>query len=141
MHQKVKRRLIKTLLCLSIGAAGIAIILHNLKENIIFFYPPSQVNQINFDNVVKVGGLVKEGSVQLTNNDIKFIITDNIADLNIYYKGALPALFREGQGIVATGKLIGNIFIASQLLTKHDENYMPPEVAKAMKDDIVSSPR
>lgn len=108
---------------------GAYIILHNLEQNIVFFYPPAKLDQIDIRQEVRIGGLVKLGSIQkISPEKIKFIITDNIKELAISYQGILPALFREGQGVVAKGKMSDNLFVASELLTKHDENYRPPEM-------------
>lgn len=134
MLRKTKGRLLKILFYLSMLSIGIWIILYNLQENIIFFYPPSKINEANKNKTIKVGGFVKSNSiVHLTPQEIKFVITDDVQDLTISYVGLLPALFREGQGIIASGRLIGdNLFQAAELLTKHDENYMPPEIAKTL---------
>lgn len=113
------------------AALGIYIILSNLNDNILFFYPPSEIDKIQLSTgKVRVGGLVKEGTIiKISDKKILFTITDNLADLQIEYEGILPALFREKQGIVAEGKLVSSgRFIASKLLAKHDENYMPPEI-------------
>ena len=136
MQKKVRNRLISAILLVLVTALGIYIILTNLEDNIVFFYPPSEIGKIaNVSNKVRVGGLVKEGSIKhITATKISFLITDLAADLEIIYDGIVPALFRENQGIVAEGKLIEpGIFTASRLLARHDENYMPPEVAAALK--------
>lgn len=131
MQKGVKNRLIAIIICLFLAASGIYIILYNLEKNIIFFLPPSKVNEIDNTKEFRVGGLVKVASINKIEADkISFIITDNIKDLEIFYKGVLPALFRENQGIIAIGKLSNNKFIARQLLTKHDENYYPPTMQK-----------
>ena len=111
--------------------AGIFIILSSLNNNIVFFYPPSEITKIQPNsNKSRVGGLVKEGSIiRISNKKILFTITDHVAELQIEYQGILPALFREKQGIIAEGKLKSEqLFIASKLLAKHDENYRPPEL-------------
>ncbi|MCC8369297.1 MAG: cytochrome c maturation protein CcmE [Rickettsia endosymbiont of Oxypoda opaca] len=131
MQKGVKNRLIAIIICLFLAASGIYIILYNLEKNIIFFLPPSKINEIDNTKEFRVGGLVKVASINKIEADkISFIITDNIKDLEIFYKGVLPALFRENQGIIAIGKLSNNKFIARQLLTKHDENYYPPTMQK-----------
>ena len=109
---------------------GVYIILSNLNDNIVFFYPPSEIDKIKSSNTkVRVGGIVKEGSISTSSEMILFTITDHISELKIEYNGALPALFRENQGVVAEGTLMSkNSFKASKLLTKHDENYRPPEL-------------
>jgi cytochrome c-type biogenesis protein CcmE len=129
MQKKAQNRLKLILFYLLLGAAGVYTLLYNLEDSIVFFYPPSKINIK--DNVeFRVGGLVKKGSIHKeAANKISFIITDDIKDLQISYQGILPALFRENQGIVAAGKLSGDVFIARELLTKHDENYSPPKVS------------
>ena len=134
MHKRIKNRLLLIGLVLFSGFLGTYLILYNLEQNIIFFYPPSKIREIKTNKESRVGGLVKAGSIEKTNlKEIKFVITDNIQDLTIFYQGVLPALFRENQGVVASGKLQGNSFRATELLIKHDENYMPPEIAKNIK--------
>jgi cytochrome c-type biogenesis protein CcmE len=139
MHKKTKNRLfgiLSLMFCLSIGTY---IILSKLNDNIVFFYPPSELVKISSSMTkVRVGGLVKENSiVQITDQKIKFVITDNIADLTIEYEGVLPVLFREKQGIIAEGTVSPtNIFLAKNLLAKHDENYMPPEIQRSLAEPI-----
>ncbi|WP_253308543.1 MULTISPECIES: cytochrome c maturation protein CcmE [unclassified Rickettsia] len=136
MQKGVKNRLIAIIICLFLAASGICIILYNLEKNIIFFLPPSKINEIDNTKEFRVGGLVKVASINKIEADkISFIITDNIKDLEIFYKGVLPALFRENQGIIAIGKLSNNKFIARQLLTKHDENYYPPTIQNNTKKE------
>jgi cytochrome c-type biogenesis protein CcmE len=100
----------------------------------VFFYPPSDIEKItNAKTKIRVGGLVKENSViTLSANKIRFTITDYKNTLIIEYTGILPALFREKQGIVAEGTFVDGVFEAKNLLAKHDENYMPPEVVKTL---------
>lgn len=139
MHPKKKNRIISIILLFCIVVSGVAIILYNLDENIVFFHPPSDIDKILASNgKIRVGGLVKQGEIEeLSSNFTRFTITDNVKDLVIEFRGALPAMFREGQGIVAEGVINTDsmIFQAKSLLTKHDENYMPPEVARTVKDD------
>lgn len=120
----------------SIGLA-VAIILFNFNDNLVFFYSPTDLKQIEISDkkIIRVGGLIKDSSVKKIDSlKTEFIITDNENELRIYYEGLLPNLFREGQGMVARGILNSeNILIADNLLAKHDENYMPPEVAKSLK--------
>lgn len=131
MQKRIKFRLLKILFYISLLSGGVSIILYNLQESIIFFYPPSKISEAKKDKIIKVGGLIKDHSIEhISPSKIKFIITDNIKELTINYEGLLPALFREGQGIIASGRLIEDSFQATELLTKHDENYMPPEIAK-----------
>jgi cytochrome c-type biogenesis protein CcmE len=117
-------------------AAGFA--LKAFNENLMFFYTPSAVaaGEAPVGRAIRVGGLVTTGSVkrQADGLTVLFDITDNAETITVQYTGILPDLFREGQGIVALGKLQdGNLFIADEVLAKHDENYMPPEVADALK--------
>lgn len=123
-----------------VSACGVYFILSSLNDNIVFFHPPAEIHKIQSEHSkVRVGGLVKIGSIKkYDDGKIIFTITDHTADLKIEYKGILPALFREKQGIVAEGKLVSpNLFVANKLLAKHDENYTPPELAKIdLKDNL-----
>lgn len=117
-------------------ATGLA--LKAFDDNLMFFFSPSQVvaGEAPKDHAFRIGGLVTQGSVQRQPDGLKvrFDLTDNAKTVNIEYKGILPDLFREGQGIVALGKLRADgVFVASEVLAKHDENYMPPEVASSLK--------
>ncbi|BBJ31903.1 cytochrome c-type biogenesis protein CcmE [Rickettsia asiatica] len=126
MQKRVRNRLITIIIYFCSAALGISIILYNLEKNIVFFLPPSKINEIEQSKELRVGGLVKTDSInKIAADKISFIITDNIKDLEILYQGVLPALFREGQGIIAIGQLSDGKFIARQLLAKHDENYRP----------------
>ena len=116
-------------------AIDVALVLIALDENIIYFYSPSEVNQSEAATLLRVGGLVKDGSLKIDNDlGIKFIIEDNIAEVSVIYNGILPDLFREGQGVIAEGKFIDNFFIANEIVAKHDENYMPKEVYESLKN-------
>ena len=106
------------------------------RENLVFFYSPTEVFEkgVAPEARIRIGGLVEEGSVTRGGDVVTFRITDLSRDLPVTYRGALPDLFREGQGVVAEGKLGGDgVFVATQVLAKHDETYMPPEVAEALK--------
>ena len=136
MNPKYKR-LIILILILSILGLATKLVLMALKENIIYFYTPNELkkkygNVKNIDNKIRIGGLVLEDSVIIYKNTSIFEITDKKDVIKVFFKGQLPDLFREGQGIVAEGILKDNKLIASQVLAKHDENYMPPEVADAL---------
>tara|TARA_B100000686_G_scaffold282362_1_gene304715 strand:- start:113 stop:532 length:420 start_codon:yes stop_codon:yes gene_type:complete len=112
------------------------LILTAFEDNIVFFYSPTELKNKNVSDGqnIRIGGLVMEGSVKKNEGAvILFKVTDLESTIEISYKGLLPDLFREGQGVVAEGKLKNGIFIASNVLAKHDENYMPPEVADALK--------
>lgn len=133
-----KRRLI--LICfLLIGVtSAVSLMLLALDENINVFYSPTQVvaGEAPQNRTFRVGGLVKEGSVQRNKEslEITFVLTDKVNTTTVQYKGILPDLFREGQGIISQGKLDDRgVFIADQVLAKHDEKYMPPEVKEALQ--------
>ncbi|RYE05733.1 MAG: cytochrome c maturation protein CcmE [Rickettsiaceae bacterium] len=126
MYKNSKHRLIKILLYLAISSTGLCFILIGLRDNIVFFYPPAEIHKIDRNKSCRIGGIVKKGSITTNDLETKFILTDYIAEIKVSYRGITPALFREGQGIVAKGSFLEELFIASQLITKHDENYMPP---------------
>ena len=142
MKQKTKRlyMVLAGGLCL---VAAVAIVLTVFKDNLVFFFSPSDIEQrysegrtLSPDAKIKVGGLVKEGSIKKDEESllIEFILTDKENDLHVTYEGIAPPMFRDEQGIVAEGFLQNKSnFKATRLLTKHDENYMPPEVADALK--------
>ena len=134
MTNKAKRLYFNTTATL-LSAFAVALVLIALDENIIYFYSPSEVNQSEAATLLRVGGLVKDGSLKIDNDlGIKFIIEDNIAEVSVIYNGILPDLFREGQGVIAEGKFIDNFFIANEIVAKHDENYMPKEVYESLKN-------
>jgi len=116
-----------------------ALVLNALNSNIALYITPSEVvaGQAPRDKTFRIGGLVKEGSLQRQADGvtIAFVITDTAKDITVHYKGILPDLFKEGRGVVAQGRMTAaDTFTASEVLAKHDENYMPPEAAKAVKD-------
>lgn len=116
--------------------AATALILTAVEDNIVFFFSPSDLKEkaVTADQRLRVGGLVEAGSIVKDGETMRFTVTDNAERLTIQYTGILPDLFREGQGIVAEGKMgTDGVFMASDVLAKHDENYMPPEVAEALK--------
>ncbi len=136
MNPKYKRLLILFLI-LSILGVATKLVLMALEENIIYFYTPNELkkkygNVKNIENKIRIGGLVLEDSVVINKSESIFEITDKQDNIKVVFKGQLPDLFREGQGIVAEGILKDNKLIANQVLAKHDENYMPPEVADAL---------
>ena len=113
------------------------LVLSALNDNLVFFYSPSQVAEKHVapDRHFRLGGLVEAGSVKKNGQEVRFIVTDTHKTLPVVYRGLLPDLFREGQGVVAEGTLgADGVFTAREVLAKHDENYMPPEVAKAIKE-------
>ncbi|MBM3579228.1 MAG: cytochrome c maturation protein CcmE [Alphaproteobacteria bacterium] len=121
----------------AISLLALLFVIKNFRENIVFFYSPTELRQIqNRSRIVRIGGLVKDGSVkEIDALNTEFIVTDLQNELKIHYKGILPNLFRDKQGVVVKGVLNedGSEFFSSELLIKHDENYMPPEVAKSLK--------
>jgi cytochrome c-type biogenesis protein CcmE len=125
----------------SLAVLGFAatLVLTALNDNIVFFYSPTQIaeKQIPPERRFRMGGLVEAGSVTKSadGQETRFRVTDTNKTIDVVYRGLLPDLFREGQGVVAEGSLGPNgVFVAREILAKHDENYMPPEVAKALKD-------
>ena len=138
MTPRRKKRLgLAGLLLLGVAGAA-ALLLSAFSENLVYFYTPTEIarGEAPAARTFRVGGLVKEGSVERADDSlrVRFVITDTSADVPIRYEGVLPDLFREGQGIVADGRLgEAGLFIAERVLAKHDENYMPPEAAEALK--------
>jgi len=138
MHPQRKQKLFIILFMLGGIALAVGLMLVALKENINLFYTPQQIadGEAPKHKTLRAGGMVVEGSVTRAEDDltVQFNVTDGKAEVTIQYTGILPDLFREGQGIVALGQLNDqNIFVASEVLAKHDENYMPPEVADALE--------
>jgi len=138
LNKKVKLRIFFLSFFLLITSLIIFFILKNLEENIVYFFSPTDIyNQesVNLEKKIRVGGLVKEDSVINNQTSIKFIVTDLKHEIIVSYKGLVPNLFSEGKGVVAEGKLVDKkYFIADTILAKHDENYMPPEVSKALDE-------
>ena len=135
--RRKRRMMLVILIVLGVGTA-VALALTAFNRNLMFFYSPSQVvsGEAPKGRDFRIGGMVKEGSVKREPDGltVRFVVSDNAENTTILYKGILPDLFREGQGIVAQGQLNHDgIFIAKQVLAKHDENYMPPEVAASLK--------
>ncbi len=139
MTPKRKKRLLMVLLIIAGVAGAVTLMMQALNENINLFYSPAQVKagEAPQGHTFRLGGLVAVGSVKRGENEgltVHFDVTDEAETVTIAYTGILPDLFREGQGIVALGKLGGDgIFVADEVLAKHDENYMPPEVAEALE--------
>lgn len=127
--------------CIVLLGAGVAVglSLYALRDNVTFFYSPSDILNENpkvtdRSKAFRLGGLVKQGSITREGMNINFTVTDNKNEIIVHYTGVPPDLFKEGQGVVATGKLeADNSFTATNLLAKHDEKYMPPEVARALQ--------
>lgn len=136
MTPRQKRMTFVFALIAGVGVA-ITLALQAFNENLLYFFSPTQVKsgEAPKDHSFRIGGLVVDGSVARDPGSLKinFDLTDTAETVSVQYEGILPDLFREGQGIVATGKMQGNMFMADQVLAKHDENYMPPEVADSLK--------
>ena len=136
MTPRQKRMTFVVLLVAGVGVA-ITLGLKAFNQNLLYFYSTTQVlaGEAPKDRSFRLGGLVTIGSVVRDSKSLKidFELTDTVKIVPVQYVGILPDLFREGQGIVATGKMVGNIFMAESVLAKHDENYMPPEVADSLK--------
>ena len=109
--------------------------LNAFQSNLVFFYSPSQIaaQEAPAGRTLRVGGLVEAGSVKVEGAKVQFVITDTAKTVAVRYEGILPDLFKEGKGVVAQGQLQGGVFMAREVLAKHDENYMPPEAAEALK--------
>ena len=129
------RRLTFVVIGLALLGIAAALVLSALEESIVFFHSPSELVNPGAltDRRLRVGGLVEEGSVVQAGATVTFRITDLANTVPVAYTGILPDLFREGQGVVAEGRMERGVFVADQVLARHDENYMPPEVADALK--------
>ena len=137
LGKKVKSRIIfLILLLLSVVAIGF-FVLKSLKENVVYFFTPTEIYDkpnISLNKKIRIGGLVKENSLDKSQKSIQFIITDLKNEIIVVYNGSVPNLFSEGKGVIAEGKLKDKkYFVANKILAKHDENYMPPEVSKALE--------
>ena len=135
--KKVKLRLtFLIILVLSLGLT-IFLVLNSLKENIIYFLSPTEIktlNELNRDKI-RIGGMVKKDSINISNNQLLFVITDFENEITVTYSGLVPNLFQESKGVVAEGFLKDkNYFMADKILAKHDENYMPPKMIKKKGD-------
>jgi len=137
LSRKVKLRVTILALFLIVATVLVVFVLRSLEENVVYFFSPTEVNDkenISFNKTIRIGGLVKKNSINKKNNSINFIITDLNNEIVVSYSGSIPNLFSEEKGVVAEGKLKDKkYFIAEKILAKHDENYMPPEVSKALE--------
>ena len=138
LSKKVKLRIAVSLLLLTVATVLVVFVLRSLEENVVYFFSPTEVNNkenISFNETIRIGGLVKKNSINKKKNSINFVITDLNNEIVVSYSGSVPNLFSEEKGVVAEGKLKDKkYFIAEKILAKHDENYMPPEVIKALKE-------
>jgi cytochrome c-type biogenesis protein CcmE len=137
LRKKVKKRIFLLLFSFTIVISIIFIILKSLEKNVVYFLSPSEIyndENVPFNKKIRVGGLVKINSVTKSQSTINFTITDLKKEIIVSFNGLVPNLFSEGKGVVVEGKLKDKkYFIADKILAKHDENYMPPEVKKALE--------
>ena len=138
LSKKVKIRFFFLFFLIISAILMIFVVLKSLEENVVYFFSPSEIykqENISFNKKIRVGGLVKKNSITKNDTSTSFIITDLNNEIIVSYNGILPNLFAEEKGVVAEGKLKDKkYFIAKKILAKHDENYMPPEVSKALKE-------
>ena len=138
--RKVKLRIFFISLILVTLILSVVLILKSLEENVVYFKSPTEIKiATNLKKEkIRVGGMVKNGSILISNEKVSFIITDFKSEINVSYSGVVPNLFVEGKGVVAEGYLEDrNLLLATKILAKHDENYMPPEVKAALEEKYV----
>ena len=136
--KKARSRLSIFIVLLFLSIIAIFFIFRSLEKNIVYFFSPTEIynkSDISFNKIIRIGGLVKNNSIKKDNKIIIFTITDLKNEIIVSYEGIVPNLFSEGKGVVAEGKLKDKkYFVANKILAKHDENYMPPEVKKALEN-------
>ena len=135
--KKVKSRIFFLFLSVILTVLIIFSILISLEENVVYFFSPTEIKSLTEikNKKIRIGGMVKDNSIVIESENITFVITDFKNEINVSYEGSVPNLFEEGKGVVAEGFLKDQSFlIAEKILAKHDENYMPPEVAESLKD-------
>ncbi len=142
MKPRHKRFAIVGGVLLAVGA-GVALVLNAFQSNLVFFYSPSQIaaNEAPVARTFRLGGLVETGSVKRDGERVSFVVTDTARTVPVRFTGILPDLFKEGKGVVAQGQLKDGVFEAREVLAKHDENYMPPEAAEALKKAQQGNPK
>ena len=136
--RKVKLRFFFVLLILITLVLSVFLILKSLEENVVYFQSPTEIKVLSEikKKKIRVGGMVKNESISLMSGEVQFVITDFKNEINVTYSGVIPNLFMEGKGVVAEGFLKDkNFFLATKILAKHDENYMPPEVKEALEEN------
>jgi cytochrome c-type biogenesis protein CcmE len=133
MKPRQKRLAIVAGIVCAVGVA-VALVLNAFQSNLVFFYSPTQVaaHEAPSARTFRLGGLVEKGSLKREGTKASFVVTDTGKSILVRYEGILPDLFKEGKGVVAQGRLEGDVFVAREVLAKHDENYMPPEAADAL---------
>jgi cytochrome c-type biogenesis protein CcmE len=136
MRLRKQQRLLLVVVALVLLGGASGLVLYALSDTVAFFVTPSEIaeGKVEADRRFRLGGLVVPGSIRRDDGTVAFMLTDQANEVQVRYRGLLPDLFREGQGIVAQGQLDGQgVFVASEVLAKHDESYMPPEAAEALK--------
>jgi len=135
MKSRIKSRIIFYTILFLIVFIGYFLVIKSFEENIIYFVTPKELEKkIYSDKILRVGGYVKQGSVKnLQDLEYEFVITDNVKEVKVTYHGILPNLFRDGQGVIAKGAFQNGIFIAEEILAKHDEKYIPSELKDELK--------
>ena len=140
LPKKVKKRASLLVIFLLVSVLGVFLILNTLNKNILYFNSPTdiKINQdLNYNKKIRIGGMVKKNTLEINNQEIKFIITDFKNEISVSFKGTIPNLFAEGKGVVAEGMLKDKRFFeADRILAKHDENYMPPELKNILSDNV-----
>jgi len=142
MKPRQKRLAIAAGIVCAVGVAA-ALVLNAFQSNLVFFYSPSQVvaHEAPSARTFRLGGLVEKGTLKREGTKATFVVTDTAKSITVNYEGILPDLFKEGKGVVAQGQLHGDVFVAREVLAKHDENYMPPEAADALKRAQQGNPK
>ena len=139
LTKKIKTRIFFIVSIIIVTLCFLIFVYFNLKQNILYFKTPSEIfenNNIENKSLIRVGGMVKKDSIQQTNQEIQFILTDYKKELIIVYSGAVPNLFSEERGAVVEGKLNDKKYlIADRILAKHDENYLPPQMRKILREN------
>ena len=123
----MRPKIYKFLCIAALFSIGIALILYGTSNSITFFLTTSQIIESKTEKTVRLGGFVKKDSIEYIDlNKVIFVVTDNMCDIKVQYSGAIPMLFRDSQGVILKGKMQGSVFVAEQMLAKHDESYAPP---------------
>jgi cytochrome c-type biogenesis protein CcmE len=134
-----RKRLLLIIGGVAVLGVATSLVLAAFRDNLVFFYTPSEVaaNKAPLGRPFRIGGLVRDGSLKRNGLDVSFVVTDTARDMPVIYSGILPDLFRQGKGVVAQGSLGGDgVFHATEILAKHDENYMPPEAGQALQQRV-----
>ena len=142
MKPRHKRFAIVGGVLVAVGAIA-ALVLNAFQSNLVFFYSPSQIaaHEAPQSRTFRIGGMVEKGSVKREGVSVSFVVTDTAKTIPVRFEGILPDLFKEGKGVVAQGQLKDGVFVAREVLAKHDENYMPPEAAEALKRAQQGNPK